>query len=208
MKTTNSNIATKATTHFAWGSRAWSSAAIAGGFAIAGLIYGLTEINSTSHLEGAVVSEHWVNHWLVVWVSAAVAAVALLAPIAANFWTAYKAHRLDAANDAALSEMMRVDPKLRSEFYAMQSRQEELTLSEQYEATLNEINVQDELSEEREPAFSLETKAMASALSTRESNNLASALEPLGAIALEPASVFSAMQALRNSKRRAVIGYL
>lgn len=178
MKTTDSKIVTNTRPYFAWGSRAWSGAAIAGGFALAGLIYGLTEINATAHLEGPVVSEHWVNHWAVVWVSAAVAAIALLAPIGANAWTAFQAFRLDSANDAALREMMRVDPRMRSEFYAMQSRHEETTLAQLHETLAIERNVQAELAEEREPAFSFETKAIAKALT------------------------------LRNAKRRAVIGYL
>jgi hypothetical protein len=108
----------KAHAHFGWTTRAWSGVAIVGAVATAALIYAVTELSTLQENAGAALPETWFGHWMVIWVSAVAALMALAAPMFAALSERMARNR----NEANFFEMMKHQPSLRHEWMVMSSR--------------------------------------------------------------------------------------
>jgi hypothetical protein len=108
----------KAHAYFGWTARAWSGVAIVGAVATAALIYAVTELSSLQENAGASLQETWLGHWMVIWVSAIAALLALAAPMFAALSERMARNR----NEANFFDMMKHQPNLRQEWMAMASR--------------------------------------------------------------------------------------
>jgi hypothetical protein len=108
----------KAHAYFGWTARAWSGVAIVGAVATAALIYAVTELSSLQENAGATLHESWLGHWMVIWVSALAALLALAAPMFAALSERMASNR----NEANFFDMMKHQPSLRQEWMAMASR--------------------------------------------------------------------------------------
>jgi hypothetical protein len=108
----------KAHAYFGWTARAWSGIAIVGAVATAALIYAVTELSSLQEQAGASLHESWLGHWMVIWVSAIAALLALAAPIFAALSERMASNR----NEANFFDMMKHQPALRQEWMVMASR--------------------------------------------------------------------------------------
>ncbi len=108
----------KANAYFGWTARAWSGVAIVGAVATAALIYAVTELSALQENAGATLHESWLGHWMVIWVSALAALLALAAPLFGALTDRIARNR----NEAAYFEMMSFQPNMRQEWMAMSSR--------------------------------------------------------------------------------------